>query len=75
MSTAEQTQSPIEEVQAQLKEFQSDAERFWTRATKYDRKEYENQLKRTAISLAALGVLGYGVKLVCLPIVSFLVGA
>lgn len=69
------TASPIEEVQQQLEQFKTEATQFWTRATKYDEKEYKQQLLRTAISLGVLGAIGYGAKLLCLPIVSFLVGA
>ena len=74
-TTNNPTASPVEEVQQQLEQFKTEATQFWTRATKYDEKEYKQQLLRTAISLGVLGALGYTAKLVCLPVVSFLVGA
>jgi preprotein translocase subunit Sss1 len=69
------TKSPIEEAQQQLLEFKVEAEQFWNRSTKYDQKQLMVQLKRTGMALGALGVVGYGVKLVCLPLVQLLVGA
>lgn len=67
------TASPAEEVQQQFEQFKTDALQFWNRAEKLDQKELMTQLKRTAIALGVLGVVGYGVKLVCLPIIQILV--
>lgn len=72
MST--ETKTPIEEAQAQLLEFQTEATQFWNRSRKYDNKELQEQLKRTVMALGLLGAVGFGVKLVCYPLVGFLVG-
>eukprot|EP00461_Guttulinopsis_vulgaris_P001218 UN01218 len=70
-----ETKTPLDEVKQQYEEFVDDANKFWNRSTKYTEKEYAEQLKRTVTALAVLGIVGYVVKLVCLPVVSSLVGA
>lgn len=73
--TTDASDSPLEEVQIQVEQFKAEALQFWNRAEKYDDKEFMQQLQRTGLSLLILGAVGYGAKIVCLPIVQFLVGA
>ena len=49
-------------------EFISDSKRFLVKCNKPDRKEYKKTIKAVLIGFAILGVVGYIIKLIHIPI-------
>uniref|UniRef100_A0A7N0SZD7 Protein transport protein Sec61 subunit gamma n=1 Tax=Kalanchoe fedtschenkoi TaxID=63787 RepID=A0A7N0SZD7_KALFE len=57
-----------------LRDFAKDSIRLVTRCHKPDRKEYTKVASRTAIGFVVMGLVGFFVKLVFIPINNIIVG-
>ncbi|KAM3179675.1 Protein transport protein Sec61 subunit gamma [Hymenolepis weldensis] len=57
-----------------LVQFTKSSVHFFHRCTKPDRKEFKTNAYATAIGFLAMGVLGFVIKLVFVPINSIIVG-
>ncbi|VDP92015.1 unnamed protein product [Echinostoma caproni] len=59
---------------APLVQFTKDSVHFINRCTKPDRKEFKRNTIATAVGFLAMGVLGFIIKLIFVPINSIIVG-
>jgi len=67
-------QTPFDQAVAPLKQFAKDSVRLVNRCTKPDAKEFKKIAMATAVGFAVMGLVGYFVKLVHIPINNILVG-
>ncbi|ORY99470.1 protein translocase SEC61 complex gamma subunit [Syncephalastrum racemosum] len=76
MSTsAEDVKGQIQEVVEAPRQFFKDGVNFMNRCRKPDQKEFLRITQAVAMGFAALGALGYFVKLIHIPINNILVGS
>ena len=52
----------------QLVQFYKDSENFFTKCTRPDKSEYTKILKASAMGIVVMGLIGYVIKLVFIPI-------
>ncbi|KAM0788768.1 hypothetical protein ACM66B_002858 [Microbotryomycetes sp. NB124-2] len=65
----------VKDLKRNTETFVKEGNQFMTRCTKPDQKEYLQIARAVAIGFAIMGVIGYVVRLVHIPVVHILVGS